>query len=150
MTNRSTEHWFTNRETRLLHWREWRKSIGSLSFDELINEVAVWWKFVPMVNHQIDVWNDSHWPTAWELVGSGEFCANAQGLGIFYTLVLLGIDCKLHLVQLNGQPVVKLMVVANDKKLLNYSTGEAVDFNDTDMEILKTWRSSDLARQVKV
>lgn len=150
MTNRSTEHWFTNRETRLLYWREWRKALKDLNSEQTIAEVAIWWKFVPMINHQIDVWNDSQWPTAWELVGTGEFCANAQGLGIFYTLVLLGIDCNLYLVQVKDQPIVKLMVVANGTKLLNYSTGEAVNFNAHEMEILKTWSPSDLTRQVKV
>ncbi len=143
------EHWFTDKQTRLLAWRDWRQQLNQSSTDVNTN-IAVWWKFVPMVNKSVDPWREETWPNPWELVGSGEFCPSAQGLGIFYTMVLLGMDCDLILAQLTDYPETRLMVLTPDKKLLNYYDGEVVDIDSANLQILQVWHPSDLARLVKV
>ena len=113
-----------------------------------ITEAAEWWKFVPLVNKTFDPWRNETWPTPWELISSGSFCTSAQGLGIFYSLILSGIDCQLILAIVDQIP--RLMVLLDDNKLLNYYDGEAIDIGSVDLQILQTWTSSDMARLVKV
>ena len=148
MEHRTLEHWFTDKQGRLAAWRDWRLGLANLDLDSAHQEVATWWKFVPMVAKTFDPWRKESWPDPWELIGSGSFCPNAQGLGMFYSLVLAKIDCELMLVILEDKP--RLMVLLPNKTLLNYYDGETVDMKNADFQILKTWTSSDLARLVKV
>lgn len=142
--------WFTDKQTRLAAWREWRENLASQQNSQLLESVAHWWKFVPMVNKTVDQWREETWPTPWELVGEGEFCSNAQGLGIFYTLTLLGIDCELILAQIKDLDESRLMVLTSDKKLLNYYDGEVIDIDLATLQLVRVWQPSDLARLVKV
>lgn len=142
------EIWFTDKQTRLAAWREWREHLSKFPPDQQLEQIAHWWKFVPLVNKSIDQWREETWPTPWELVGQGEFCVNGQGLGIFYTMVLLGLDCDLILAQVDLET--RLMVITPDKKLLNYYDGDVIDIDSANMQMLRVWHSSDLARLVKV
>jgi hypothetical protein len=144
--NRSLEHWFLDRQGKLLAWRKWRETLSEHS--DIASEVALWWKFVPMVNKSIDPWREDTWPDPWTLVSSGEFCPSAQGLGMFYSLVLAGNDCKLIRARIDDE--IRLIVLLLDDRLLNYVDGEVVDMKNATLEILQIWTPSDLARLVKV
>jgi hypothetical protein len=146
--HRTLEHWFLDKQGKLSAWREWRQQLSAMDTESAYNEAATWWKFVPLVSKTFDPWREETWPDPWSLVGNGSFCPNAQGLGIFYSLVLTSIDCELMLVILEDKP--RLMVLLPNKTLLNYYDGETVDMKNADFQILKTWTSSDLARLVKV
>ena len=148
MENRSLEHWFLNKQGKLQSWREWRSTLVGLSADSAFNETAVWWKFVPLVNKSVDAWREDSWPDPWSLVGTGQFCPSAQGLGMFYSLVLAGFECSLARAQLDKET--RLVVLLPNDRLLNYYDGELVDMKNVDVEILQTWTPSDLARLVKV
>lgn len=146
--HRNLEHWFTDRPGRLQAWRDWRLSLADLQPAAAYQEAAVWWKFVPMVDKTIDPWRQESWPEPWELIGTGSFCPNAQGLGMFYSLALSKIDCELMLSIIDDTP--RLLVLLPSNQVLNYYDGEVVDIPDTKMQIVQTWTSSDLARLVKV
>ncbi len=148
MENRNLEHWFTDKQGRLQAWREWRQSLPNLTIDAVHQEVATWWKFVPMVTKTFDPWRQETWPDPWELVGSGSFCPSGQGLGMFYSLVLASVECELMLAMVEDAP--RLMVILSNNKLLNYYDGEVIDVDSAKMQILQTWAPSDLARLVKV
>lgn len=146
--HRNLEHWFTDKQGRLQAWRDWRLSLSGLSPDAVYQEVATWWKFVPMITKTFDPWRQESWPDPWELIGSGSFCASAQGLGMFYSLVLSKVDCELMLSVIDNTP--RLLVILPDKQLLNYYDGELVDISAAEMQILQTWAPNDLANLVKV
>jgi len=146
--NRNLEHWFLDKQGKLLAWREWRSQLSAMDTASAYQEAAEWWKFVPLINKTFDAWRMETWPDPWELVGRGEFCSSGQGLGIFYSLVLCGIDCELMLAMVNQEA--RLMVLLPGNKLLNYYDGEVIDIENAELEILKTWAPSDLARLVKV
>ena len=148
MEQHNLEHWFLDKQGKLLAWREWRTQLPSMEITAAVEEAAIWWKFVPLVNKTFDPWRVETWPTPWELIGNGSFCPSAQGLGIFYSLILSDIDCVLALAIIEELP--RLMVLFADNKLLNYHGGEVVDMQLLDLQILQTWTSSDLARLVKV
>lgn len=148
MEQHNLEHWFLDKQGKLLAWREWRTQLPSMEIEAAVEAAAIWWKFVPLVNKTFDPWRVETWPTPWELIGNGSFCPSAQGLGIFYSLVLSNIDCVLALAVIDELP--RLLVLLPDNKLLNYHGGEVVDMQLLDLQILQTWTSSDLARLVKV
>ena len=148
MKNRNLEHWFTDKQERLLVWREWRNELKELPLDDVYQEVATWWKFVPLVTKTFDPWRSDTWPDPWTLVGTGSFCPNAQGLGIFYSLVLAELKCELILAMVEQQP--KLMVLLPNNQVLNYYDGETVDADLAMVEVLQKWAPSDLANLVKV
>ena len=148
MEHRNLEHWFTDKQGRLAAWRDWRLGLANLDLDPAHQEVATWWKFVPLVAKTFDPWRKESWPDPWELIGLGSFCPSAQGLGMFYSLVLAKIDCDLMLAIIDEAP--RLLVMLPNKKLLNYYDGEVVDIDEAKMQILQTWAPSDLANLVKV
>jgi len=63
---------------------------------------------------------------------------------------LLGYDPELVLAQLSDYDETKLLVIFDSEKVLNYVDGEVVDVEKAKVEPLNKWRSSDLARLVKV
>lgn len=148
MEHRNLEHWFTDKQGKLAAWRDWRLTLAELGTNAAYQEAAIWWKFVPLVNKTLDPWRQETWPDPWEMIGTGSFCPNAQGLGIFYSLVLAKLECTLLLAMVEQTP--RLMVILPGEKLLNYYDGEVVDINTAEMQILQTWAPSDLANLVKV
>lgn len=148
MENRSLEHWFLDKQGKLLAWREWRSKLADMTNESAFIETAIWWKFVPLVNKSIDAWREDTWPDPWTLIGNGQFCPSAQGLGMFYSLVLAGRECKLARAQIDKET--RLVVILPNDILLNYYDGELIDMKNVDLEILQIWAPSDLARLVKV
>lgn len=148
MEHRNTGHWFLDKQGRLQAWREWRLQLSAMDTESAYEEAAIWWKFVPLVTKTFDPWREDTWLDPWELVGAGSFCPSAQGLGIFYSLVLSGKEC--HLARAIVDDEVRLMVVLPGNKLLNYYDGEVTDMENLNLQILQTWAPSDLARLVKV
>jgi hypothetical protein len=146
--HRSLEHWFLDKQGKLLAWREWRTKLSDMPLEDAVAETAIWWKFVPLVNKSIDPWREDTWPDPWALISAGQFCPSAQGLGMFYSLILAGFECKLAQAQIDKET--RLVVILPDNRLLNYYDGELVDMKNVSLQILQTWASSDLTRLVKV
>lgn len=119
-----------------------------MPLEDAVAETAIWWKFVPLVNKSIDPWREDTWPDPWALISAGQFCPSAQGLGMFYSLILAGFECKLAQAQIDKET--RLVVILPDNRLLNYYDGELVDMKNVSLQILQTWASSDLTRLVKV
>jgi hypothetical protein len=148
--NRTTEHWFLDRQGKLLAWRDWRSQLLNMSPEDAYKEVAEWWGLVPMISRGIDPWNHDTWPTPWELVVRGQFCPSGQGLGMYYSLILAGFDCKLILAILNEETQPRLMVLLPNNKLLNYYHNHIVPLDEADIQLLNSWTPVDLPNLIKV
>lgn len=72
--------------TRLAAWYELRQQIEE-SFDPL-NDVADFFLKLPKVKFYTDPYDQSNWPTPWELIDENEYCQFNLILGICYTLQL--------------------------------------------------------------
>ena len=140
--------WETDKHIRMLLWRDWRSSMAELPTDALYDKIAYWWKMVPMSDNTIDIWDDKSWPTPWELITFSSFCYPSRGLGIYYTLSLIGRESELILAQKDGETT--LLVKLEDKKLLNYYEGEVLDTSQYSYEELRIFSSADMHRLVKV
>ena len=107
-------------DERLKSWYNLRLSIERA--DPLARCVAIdsWWQFAPLENHYLHVDSMKDWPTPWELILENEYCTIARGLGMIYTLMLLG-EAELDFVQAkdyNSEDVT--LVVVQNQWILNY------------------------------
>jgi hypothetical protein len=148
--NRTFEHWYQDNQGKLLTWREWREQLATMSNDESADEVSKWWSNVPMVNKGVDPWRPETWPTPWDLVCQGQFCPSGQGLGMFYSLSLIGKECELILAIVNEEKKPRLMVLLPDNKLLNYYYSEVGNINEANVQVLQRWSAKDLPDLIKV
>lgn len=140
--------WETDKHTRMLLWRDWRNSLEELPQESLYKTIAEWWRMVPISSGSLDVWNDKVWPTPWELITLSSFCNPGKGLGIYYTLALLGIESELILAQKDVETT--LLVKVEGEKVLNYYEGEVVNTSELSFEALKIFTPTDMHRLVKV
>ncbi len=92
--------WLGTPESRILSIRKFRKEIDHLPFEEAVTLTQKLWEGGPGINKiSLDLTNVDAWPTPWDLFGQSAYCANAQVLGAFYTLVLSD-HAKVHNIEL--------------------------------------------------
>jgi len=85
----ATIQWLGTPEARIISIRKFRQYIDGLPFDKAVQLTRENWDSGPRIKKlQFDISKIVEWPTPWDLFGQNIFCANAQALGFFYTLVL--------------------------------------------------------------
>jgi hypothetical protein len=137
--------WQLAPEQRLKEWRKLRKQIEDMDDDECLDILNEWWSSAPLSSRVIDPYSNEHWPDPWKLLYNGDLDENVIGLGMAYTLELIGWECELLLVQSVEKGMLRLIIVVDEDKVLNYNhneiaTAEVLD----DLEIIKKWESSEL------
>jgi hypothetical protein len=134
-------------ETRLKEWYDLRKELSDKELQAQCVEVDRFWQQCPIQNHYLHPVDIHDWPNPWQLVYENTFCVYARALGMYYTLLLLGI----HIVDIveakddNNEDVV-LVLVDHAKYILNYWPDTVVnnclnDFNNLkylDVSTIKT------------
>lgn len=81
---------------RLREWNELRASIKNQNLEQCCVAVDNWWQRAPLVNHYLHPHDTEHWPDPWALLSENEYCQVARGLGMVYTMYLLGFnECSL-------------------------------------------------------
>lgn len=79
-------------ETRLREWYELRKNLENSDTKTKCIEIDHWWQYAPLVNHYLHPKDTLNWPGPWDLIYDNNYCTIARGLGMCYTLLLLGVD----------------------------------------------------------
>ena len=80
--------WNLKSDERLAAWKDFRSTIGALSFEEAVKQTVHLWSYAPFVAHYLDKQSPERWPTPWELLVDGKFDDMAKALGMLYTLAL--------------------------------------------------------------
>ena len=117
--------WNMRSEDRLKEWREFRKHIGTLSFDFAIRDTVHLWSYAPFINHHLDHTDVQNWPTPWELLSENKYDDTAKALGMLYTLFLSshGKDHTFSILQVRGATNLEqynLVSIDEGKYILNY------------------------------
>lgn len=125
-------------ENRLQGWFDLRTNLCNLPLNQQCIEIDKWWQKVPLVNHYLHTDYIKEWPGPWELISDNEYCPYARGLGMIYTLLLLGItDIDfVDAIDNNSEDVV-LVLVDNAKYILNYWPDTVVNNCLQDFKIIK-------------
>lgn len=120
------------------NWYRLRLSLEEKDIQNQCVEVDKWWQQVPLVNHYLHTDFTHEWPDPWELLSENHYCTIARGLGIFYTLYLLGIrDIEfVEAKDYNNEDVV-LVLVDNAKYILNYWPNTVLNNNLQNFKITK-------------
>jgi hypothetical protein len=73
-------------EDRLAIWREFRETLEQ--HHDPLQAVMEFYDRAPRVSIHTDPWDQSIWPTPWELVNENQYCDFARVLGMCYSLQL--------------------------------------------------------------
>jgi hypothetical protein len=125
-------------DTIFKQWYRMRTALEEKDIQTQCVEVDKWWQSAPLVNHYLHPDLIEEWPNPWELISDNHYCHIARGLGMFYTLYLLGVR-ELDFVQAkdyNNEDVV-LILADHAKYILNYWPDSVVNNNLQDFKIVK-------------
>ncbi len=125
-------------ETRLRNWYELRQKLQDLDTQTKCVEIDRFWQYTPIVNHYLHPYDMDSWPNPWELIADNNYCTLARGLGMIYTLLLLGInDIDFCLATDDNSEDVTIVLVDNAKYVLNYWPDMVLNIKSTDFKINK-------------
>ncbi len=123
-------------ESRLQSWHDLRNRVINLDLEQQCVEIDDWWQQAPFVNHYLHSDFITQWPSPWDLLYVNTYCKYARGLGMIYTLLLLGIN-DLAFVEAtddNNNEVI-LVLVGSAKYVLNYWPKSVLSTNFQDFAI---------------
>ena len=110
-----------NYEARLKSWYDLRKSLENSDIETACLEIDKWWQYAPLLNHHLHPDDVDNWPGPWELLVENNYCQLSRGLGMVYTLQLVGIKTiDFSLAIDDNSEECALVMVDNAKYILNY------------------------------
>ena len=111
----------SNYEVRLKSWYDLRKSLEDKDVKTSCLAIDNWWQFAPLLNHYLHPNDIDNWPGPWELLVENNYCQIARGLGMVYTLHLVGInDIDFCIAIDDNNEEYSLVMVNSAKYICNY------------------------------
>ena len=105
--------------TRLQSWHDLRKQTKLLDTKERCILIDHWWQQTPQVSHYLHPDFVQDWPDPWELLNENNYCPYARGLGMIYTLILLG-EQDIALVEATDDNSNDVVLVDCAKTIMNF------------------------------
>ena len=110
-----------NYEARLKSWYDLRKSLEDSDIKTSCLAIDNWWQKAPLVNHYLHPNDVDNWPGPWDLLVENNYCQISRGLGMVYTLQLVGIkDIDFCLAIDDNSEECALVMVDSAKYICNY------------------------------
>jgi len=120
-------------EQRLKHWAEFRNSLEQSS--DPLKDVADYYSSAPLVSINTDPWNQSVWPSAWELISENQYCSFCITLGMCYTLQLTerfkSANFEIHISKDNTNSSIHYYLLFENDMVIGYE--EEKIMNKTDL-----------------
>ena len=135
--------------TRLREWFKLKENLKDQDISTICIEVDRFWQKTPLLNHYLHPDEIEDWPSPWELINDNEYCLYARGLGMVYTLMLLGVkDIDfVDIIDDNRENVV-LVLVDNAKYVLNYHPNSVLNINLSSFTVVKYINISSLKKKI--
>lgn len=139
--------WWKTTTEKILAWRELRTQLVDKAGDEAVDLINSWWTYTPWVKKTIDPYRPESWPTPWDMINRGEFCRSSIALGQAYTLWLCRPDAHVDLWLINNfsEKDIHLVVVIDEKTMLNYTPGLVMTVEECEFEVLNKITRQDLS-----
>ena len=110
-----------NYEARLKSWYDLRKSLEDSDIKTSCLAIDNWWQKAPLVNHHLHPNDIDNWPGPWDLLVENNYCQISRGLGMVYTLQLVGIkDIDFCIAIDDNSEECALVMVDSAKYICNY------------------------------
>ena len=127
-----------NYDSRLRSWYDLRQKLQNSDTQTKCVEIDKFWQAAPLINHHLHPNDVSSWPGPWDLLSENMYCELARGLGMVYTLLLLGItDVDFCLATNDNSEDVTIVLVDGAKYVLNYWPNTVLSNNLNDFTIVK-------------
>jgi hypothetical protein len=137
-----------NYDSRLKSWYDLRKSLENVDLETKCVEIDKWWQFVPLVNYHLHPHEVSAWPGPWDLLTDNIYCNLARGLGMIYTLLLLGVtDIDFCLATDDNSEEVALVLVDNAKYVMNYWPGMVLNIKSKDFTLVSSLNVEEIKKK---
>jgi hypothetical protein len=138
-----------NYDTRLKSWYDLRTSLVEADTQTKCIEVDKWWQRAPLVTHYLHPIDLRVWPGPWDLLNDNEYCQLARGLGMIYTLLLLGVDdIDFRLGTDDNSEDVALVLVDSAKYVMNYWPDMVVNINLREFKFTDTLDLQELKKKI--
>ena len=126
----------SNYESRLKSWYDLRKSLEDKDVKTSCLSIDNWWQFAPLLNHYLHPNDIDNWPGPWELLVENNYCQIARGLGMIYTLNLVGInDIDFCIAIDDNNEEYSLVMVNSAKYICNYHPNTVISNSLTDFKV---------------
>lgn len=123
---------------RLHAWHNLKDNLIDQDLATICVEVDKFWQKAPLSNHYLHPADTPDWPSPWELISDNNYCYYARGLGMVYTLMLLGIeDIDFIDAMYDNSENVCLVLVDNAKYILNWYPESVLNTNLSDFTNIK-------------
>ncbi len=137
-------------DARLQAWHHLKKKLIDSNITQTCIEVDAWWQQAPLINHHLHPADIENWPTPWELLAENTYCTISRGLGICYTLLLLGIqNIDFSIGKDDNNEEVALVLVDHAKYILNYYPNTVLSNTLHDFKINNSLELTKLLEKIK-
>jgi hypothetical protein len=135
--------------TRLRAWHDLKESLKDADTQTICVEVDKFWQRAPISSHYLHPADVVDWPNPWELISDNMYCYYGRGLGMIYTLMLLGINDIdfVEGIDYNRENVV-LVLVDNAKYVMNYWPDSVLNISHADFTVTKRLNISSLKQKI--
>jgi hypothetical protein len=120
---------------RLLLWKNLRKDIADKDFSTKLQSIADFYRLAPFGSRTIDYYDQTDWPTPWEILYHGSFCKSSISLLIFYTVLMVSPTSNVEMLLVNDSEDVYLLPLVDDQYVLNFSPGVVSNYQDLKEDI---------------
>jgi hypothetical protein len=138
-----------NYDTRLRAWYDLRHRVENADTQTKCVEVDTWWQQAPMVTHYLHPHDIQQWPDPWDLLVDNTYCPIARGLGMVYTLSLVGITAIDFVLGKCDNDDVTLVMVDHAKYTLNHYPGSVISSTLSDLKITHHIELETLIKKIK-
>ena len=138
-----------NYDSRLRSWYDLRTRIETADTQTKCVEIDEWWQQAPLVNHYLHPTDTKNWPGPWDLLVDNTYCTLARGLGMFYTLLLTGVDTIDIALGKDDNEDVVLVMVEDAKYILNYYPRTVLSNTLKDFKITQRLNLDELVKKIK-
>lgn len=136
-------------DQRLKEWYKLRAESDGKDLKTICIEIDKWWQRAPLVNHYLHPSTVDEWPDPWDLLADNEYCYLARGLGMIYTLHMLGIsDVEYVEAKDYNNEDVALVLVDRAKYIMNYWPDSVVNNNLQEFKITKKLDVTTLIKKI--
>jgi len=139
-----------NYDSRLRSWYDLRTRVEAADTQTKCVEIDEWWQQAPLVNHYLHQHDIKNWPGPWDLLVDNTYCTLARGLGMYYTLLLTGVQAlDFVLGKDDNDEDVSLVMVEDAKYILNYYPETALSNTLAEFKIVTHLKLDEVAKKIK-
>lgn len=122
-------------DERLSLWKGLREKISSQDLATQLVEVAKFCSHMPAGHRTVDYYTPSTWPSPWEILYNGQWCANSISIIMFYTFELIpNFTNNIELLLVDDKSDRYLLPFIDNKYILNYELGKVNNIDDVNDE----------------